>query len=145
MILSHRQIGAFFLLFVLAVLSVQNLSATEIYRWVDENGNVHYGEEPPPDSSKEQKKMKLEPLPSSGANLATDKQIKNLHKGNEEAVKREQQRAKEQEKVVEKKKKYCEQKRQELVKVQAYLEGVDNARDRRKEKALLELLARECR
>lgn len=145
MILSVRQIGSFLLLFFLAFSFVENGWATEIYRWVDEHGNVHYGEEPPPETSKEQKKMKVEPLPNSGTSLATDKQIKKLHKGNEEAKEREKKRAKEQEKRLEKKKKYCEGKRQELVKVQAYLEGVDNARDRRKEKALQELISRECR
>lgn len=118
--------------------------AGDIYRWVDETGNVHYSEEPPPEQQQQQK-LSIEPLPRSGTQFATDEQIKELHQGNKEAIKAQKQREQSKARADQQKKKYCDRKRKKLADIQAYLAHTDNSRDRRKEKGLIELLERECR
>ncbi len=42
------------LLLILLLLSISCAQAGKVYKWTDENGNVHYGESPPPEEIKNQ-------------------------------------------------------------------------------------------
>lgn len=46
-----------------------NASANGVYRWVDEAGNTHYGDKPPPDSTKHE--MRLRKTPAVDPNVNT--------------------------------------------------------------------------
>jgi hypothetical protein len=51
--------------FVVALCGAFAASGAEVYRWVDDQGKVHYGERPPPDV-KDASRVKVQP-PATGA------------------------------------------------------------------------------
>lgn len=54
--------ATFLTLFAAAMLALP--AAAEMYRWVDENGRVHYSDQPPPATVKQQKQMKQRVRPA---------------------------------------------------------------------------------
>jgi hypothetical protein len=62
--------ATFLTLFAAAAFTLALTAAGEMYRWVDENGRIHYSDQPPPATLKQQKEMKQRVRPSSGATTA---------------------------------------------------------------------------
>jgi len=64
------------LIATLANLAVDAMAGEEIYRWVDENGVVHFGSEPPQNTSAEQIIIQQDKIPdttsSSGSDATTE-------------------------------------------------------------------------
>ena len=77
------------------------IAAQQIYKWVDDNGNVHYSDHPDPDVQAEQ--IFIKPSPDSRSNQDSDEAIKRLQATSNELEasrqQRETARAKEQEKI----------------------------------------------
>ena len=48
-----------YILFLLPFFLVETISASEMYRWVDNNGKVHYTDTPPPLTAKSIQKKEL--------------------------------------------------------------------------------------
>ncbi len=49
-----------FLIFVVVGLFAGLLMAQEAYRWVDEEGNVHYSDQPPPEDEQDAERVRLD-------------------------------------------------------------------------------------
>jgi predicted component of type VI protein secretion system len=49
----------------LAILALALPAWGELYKWVDENGNVHYSDQPPPPNAKQQKAIQPKVSPQS--------------------------------------------------------------------------------
>jgi hypothetical protein len=50
--------ATFLTLFAAAILALALPAVAEMYRWVDENGRVHYSDQPPPATRQQQQDMK---------------------------------------------------------------------------------------
>jgi hypothetical protein len=48
---------------ILGLLLASSLFAQEVYRWTDEEGNVHYGDRPPPEEETERVQIQASPSP----------------------------------------------------------------------------------
>lgn len=53
------------LFLILGLLMASSLAAQEVYRWTDEDGNVHYGDQPPPEEETERVRIDPSPVPES--------------------------------------------------------------------------------
>ncbi len=99
-LLPMPQITKYLLTALLALLvSVAPLSAgyAGVYRWVDEQGRVHFGDRPPPKSSSENVDIKNDPSPGAPAPNAEerrDKQQRLLRAWEEERQQRKEASAK---------------------------------------------------
>lgn len=67
----------FKILLSLCILLFTGLCNAEIYKWVDENGRIHFTDEPPEDQKTEQIKVNTEKI---GAKLSSDEEIKQWNK-----------------------------------------------------------------
>lgn len=104
-----------FRLLVIVLLVTGSVTQAEIYRWVDEKGQVHYGDRPQQKQNSQQIKIKPKPASnSSGAprNLQQEQQ-KFLRSLEAERQEREEQRAR-QAKQDEEKQKKCHKARDDL-------------------------------
>ena len=76
------------------------IHAQQIYKWIDDNGNVHYSDRPEPDAQAEH--IFIKPHPNSRSNEGPDEAIKRMEATSNELEtsrqQRETARAKEQEK-----------------------------------------------
>lgn len=70
--MEHMPRTSLFLLLVAAVLITGNSRAAEVYRWVDENGEVHYSESLPPNFKEDEHDV----LNSNGIVLKKDLSLK---------------------------------------------------------------------
>lgn len=66
-----------------AVLGVV-VGAGSVYKWVDEDGNVHYGERPPQEQSKDAEKVRIEKGPSDSDDEAAGGNDEDTTGGEEE-------------------------------------------------------------
>ena len=91
-------------LFLALLLASPGLFAGKIYKWVDSDGNVNYGSQPPSNNARE---MNVRSAPASAADSAADskpvdrnetrnKLLDSIAKEREEKAKTEEQAAKEQ-------------------------------------------------
>jgi hypothetical protein len=64
-------------------LVLGSTDSEEIYRWVDEKGNVHFGDTPPPDSQLET--IEVEPLPSDQAVQEAKDRVQRLQEKEKES------------------------------------------------------------
>jgi hypothetical protein len=62
-------VSKYLISFVTLLLLAASVPAAEVYRWVDEQGKVHYGEHPPP-GVKDASRVKVQP-PATAASDAT--------------------------------------------------------------------------
>ncbi len=60
------------LIATLANLAVDAMAGEEIYRWVDENGVVHFSSEPPQNTSAEQITIQQDKIPAPTSSSASD-------------------------------------------------------------------------
>ena len=54
----------FLFLVLVAVLCAPAAQAAKIYKWVDENGRVHFGEKPPKGQASEEIRIKVQAVPA---------------------------------------------------------------------------------
>jgi hypothetical protein len=92
----------FFLVYVYLLFTISTPTvAQQIYKWVDDNGNVHYSDRPDPDAQAEE--VFIKPSPDARSNEEPDEAIKRLQATSNELEasrqERETARAKQQEKL----------------------------------------------
>lgn len=119
--------GAIALLALLAAVAVQ----AQVYRWVDEQGKVHYGERPPGGAKASPVEDKIA-TPQGTANPKADaaQQERDFQR---RRIEREQKEAREQ-RTAEKSKQACERERSRLATLRnarRVTAGVDDKGDRR--------------
>ncbi len=125
------------ILFVL--LSQMGIAHGEVYRWVDDNGNVVFGDSPPP-SLKKAKKLKpivIETPTPTGTQFATPEQIQQMQ---DDAKTRQRTKSSAPNNIDTQCRTYISQ----LNKVEIYLEHTSTARDEQKAKDLRKLIKMEC-
>ncbi|MCP3869982.1 MAG: DUF4124 domain-containing protein [Gammaproteobacteria bacterium] len=64
---QHRKLSASRIVFLLLICVVSTGNSAAVYRWVDENGRVQFGDRPPRDKEVNQITIKTAPTPSSTA------------------------------------------------------------------------------
>ena len=87
------------------------IAAQQIYKWVDENGNVYYSDHPDPNVQAEQ--IFIKPSPDSRSNQDSDEAIKRLQATSNELEASRQQREKAREIEQEKNRKSLEESAQQ--------------------------------
>ncbi len=82
---------------------IANIAHAEMYKWVDENGNTHYTQNPPPPNIVPDI---IAPPPSINSEAATKKEMSTIEKANklrEERIKKAEDTAKEKSELAQKK------------------------------------------
>ncbi len=74
------------MLFAIALALISAPAGAEIYKWVDEKGNVHYGDCPPPECASSE--VSVTPAPSAEAVREADERLRRLRKSEEQAKER---------------------------------------------------------
>lgn len=99
------------LLVLIVSLSFAGALFAEMYKWVDEEGNVHYGDCPPADCNPE--KVEATPGPSEEENQLSRDRLKKLldQQRQSEDLRRRSEEKKKQERAAEKKEKVERKKR----------------------------------
>ncbi len=124
----HKKIMSFSFyrtLTLFLVFCVNNLATAEIYKWVDEQGNTHYTQTPPPEVDDIEKLDLPSPVDTDAANQALEQRNKMLNELREERnEKRELQQNNESEVV--KNEQQCEQARKRLASYQRPRVNVKN-------------------
>lgn len=110
----------FLTLFAAALLALP--AAAEMYRWVDKDGRVHYSDQPPPATIKQQKQMKQRvrpagPTPSADTPSYVDKEA-DFRKRQVEQAEKQAADQKAQQAAAEKQQN-CERSRQHLATLQS--------------------------
>ena len=77
------------LLVLLAFALIQQHAFAQVYRWVDEDGKVHFTDQPPPDQNAEPLELKVTKSNVTGEQLAEDrrKQLESLEASRKELAK----------------------------------------------------------
>ena len=103
------------------LMSVAVTVSAEMYRWVDENGRVHYSDSPPPPNAMVEKEIKSAPRPDAKPAKAEPAQAQKSYVEQEAEFRKRQVEKAEQEaaaqkaqQVAEAKKHNCEQARSQL-------------------------------
>lgn len=112
---------------VLAALLAASAAHAQVYRWVDEQGKVHYGERPPSGAKANPVQDKLAAPPGAPAPKAAPDASQQERDFQRRRMEREQQEASEQ-KAAEKAKQQCERERTRLAQlrnVRRIQSGVD--------------------
>lgn len=76
--------------FLIAVIAVVVLAAPAIYKWVDEEGRVHYSDQPPPDVETET--VETEPAPAGAAREAVEARTRAFEEARKERAQRTAER-----------------------------------------------------
>lgn len=105
--------SVFYLLLIFGASLLTTAQAASVYKWVDEDGNVHYSQDPQHRSAKE---MKVQTSPASesaedASTEAEDTQSTSKSKGDDDTAKQEQAKKQQQEQAAtqaEQKKKNCQ-------------------------------------
>jgi len=111
--------------------------SAEVYRWINDRGEVVFGDQPP-----EEVKAGVVPLGEAarkGMKFATPEQIEKLH---EKAQNRKQSNSRR--KKTNPQDAYCRRYRSDLNKVEIYLQHTNSDRDVQKARDLRKLIKREC-
>ncbi len=112
--------------------------AAEVYRWVNAEGEIVFGDRPPKETDIDIVPVKK--TVSGGMKFATPEQIEKLH--NDAQV---QKKDKPQAGGSRLSKSYCQRYRSNLNKVEIYLQHTYNVQDAQKARDLRRLIKRECR
>lgn len=73
---------------MLSLLLISELSHAQVYKWIDSDGNVHYGEDPPVDREFEQMELKPSPTPEEQESaIRRSQQLRQYLEEREEAAK----------------------------------------------------------
>lgn len=128
---------AIVLLILFTGMSCMETIEAEVYRWIDEQGNVVYGDRPPKD-------RKLQPLPlresaGRGTSFATPEQIEKLH-ASDKTSKGKSRSADENTA----RRSTCQRYRSDLNEVEIYLQHTWSQRDALRARDLRKLIRREC-
>jgi type IV secretory pathway VirB10-like protein len=117
----------------LAVLAAAVAAQAQVYRWVDEQGKVHYGERPPTGAKASPVQDKLAAPPGAPAPKAAPDASQQERDFQRRRMEREQKAAREQQ-AAEKAKQQCERERSRLAQMRTARRisaGVDDKGDRR--------------
>jgi hypothetical protein len=118
---------------VLLLSMFLNVSQAEMYRWINEKGDVAYGDMPPKDVEAEL--ISADKVTPSGTAFATNQQIEDLH--NELDAPQKSEKAKPTDY-------YCRGYVSDLNKLEIYLEHTVTDRDKQKVIDLRKQIEREC-
>ena len=62
-----------FVMFIVTMFTAIYISAADIYKWVDADGNTHYGDAPPTGASSEQ--VRVDPSSNGGSSIRPENRI----------------------------------------------------------------------
>lgn len=123
---------------ILSLLATHTAQA-EVYRWVDEQGRVIFGDSPPKEKQAEAKRITIENTEKSGARFATPQQIKDYDQQSQ-ARQVKKNPAVANQRIDSRCRNYISQ----LNKVEIYLEHTPTVRDQQKARDLRKLINQEC-
>ena len=112
------------------------ISSADVYRWIDDNGKVVFGDTPP--KNKTTTTVDIKNTEDSGTQFATPDQTKDIER---DAQNRRSQNASTSHKRIDG---YCRQYVSELNKIEIFLEHTVTTRDQRKAHDLRKLINKEC-
>jgi uncharacterized protein DUF4124 len=80
-----------YIVFILLFLLCSTMVQAQVYKWVDEDGNTQYTDQPPPSGAAEnEKKLKIRSAPPSTANVESDKSTGHVDEKDEFNKRREE-------------------------------------------------------
>jgi len=116
--------------------------SAEVYKWTDEHGHVHYGQQPP--ENVESVTVYVDIHESTGTQFASEKQIQEVKQNRIELSNQRKTLANRKQQVAEQKRKICSRKRDRLRKIEAYLKHTYNLHDERAAKGLRAEIKADC-
>lgn len=143
------------LAFVIIFIILASPSYAAMYKWTDEQGNTHYGEQPP---NRENAQNITPPPPRASTEGSSLKRIQSLREGIlTQAADSKKNKAELKEKALkeEKKSKYCDQLRKRLSDFQSFprirqkgedgeYRFIDSTKKQKQEKEMQQRLAKDC-
>ncbi len=126
-------------IFWLIVISYfcSGVAHAEVYRWVNDNGEIVFGDNPPKDTAVDA--VPVENKVGSGMKFATPEQIEEFHNNAQT-----QKKTKSQSSTSNPSKSYCRRYQSDLNKIEIYLQHTYSIKDAEKARDLRKLIKREC-